>query len=418
MIPGFVRWLSREQRDLKKTLMLNATILIIPVLLLISAVEWWISVRQEKEVYSGENFAMNLAIGAMDQVFSLLYFTALYFALDFVYRHFRFTQLQDHWYNWAAAYVLVDFISYWYHRFSHRVNILWAGHVTHHSSEHYNFSNGFRTSFFQGVNRILFWSIMPLFGFSPVMLVIILKVSGLYDFLLHTTFVPKLGFLEKILVTPSQHRVHHGRNELYLDKNYGSTFVLWDKMFGTFQEETEEVEYGIKGNYTDNNPYHAITYYYRYLWQAMKATTGFLPKLRLLVLPPEQTPKPEFRERPRILPMPLAPALRNYAWSQIAWAAAGLLLMLLFVHYIPAQEITLYAFIGVLIISGAAMMLSGNYRENLVRAETGRLLLAMLLLVCAFGFKPKLYILLIGIFPLLSMFYFQLLKDRESIVLG
>jgi sterol desaturase/sphingolipid hydroxylase (fatty acid hydroxylase superfamily) len=127
------------------------------------------------------------------------------------------------------------------------VNILWAGHMTHHSSEHYNFSNSFRTSLFQGVNRILFWSILPVFGFSPVMLVVLLKISQLYDFLLHTEAVPKLGILEKILVTPSQHRVHHGRNDLYINRNYGSTFVVWDKLFGPSRKKQKKWNTGSKG---------------------------------------------------------------------------------------------------------------------------------------------------------------------------
>lgn len=405
--------------------MLNSIILLIPVMLLVTAFEWYVSVKQEKNIYTGENYAMNLAIGAMDQVFSLIYFTALYFTLDFVYRHFRFFTLESHWYHWVTAYVLIDFISYWYHRFSHRVNILWAGHVTHHSSEHYNFSNGFRTSFFQGINRIVFWSVLPLFGFTPLMLVIILKSSGLYDFLLHTTYIPKLGVLEKILITPSQHRVHHGRNDEYIDKNYGSTFVIWDKMFGTYQEETVPVEYGIKGDYVDNNPYHAIGYYYQYLWRVMKSTPGILPKLQLLVLPPDRTPKPEKRSwENRVIflrhqsNLPVHSALRNYAWTQISWAASGLIVMLLFINFMPRWELVVYAFIGITTMAAAAMSLNGHFRESFSRSETMRLLMAMLLLVIAYGFKLKLYILAIALFPLGSLLYFLVLRDREHEVMS
>lgn len=390
--------------------MLNTIILLIPVLLLISAVEWYLGTTSgapgEKRIYTAGNFTINLAIGAIDQVFSLVYFTALYFTLDLVYRNFRLFEIEDHWYHWVTAYVVVDFISYWYHRFSHRINILWAGHVTHHSSEHFNFSNGFRTSFFQGIHRILFWSVLPVFGFTPVMLVVILKVSGLYDFLLHTTLVPKLGFLEKILVTPSQHRVHHGRNDLYIDKNYGSTFVIWDKLFGTFQEETEMVEYGIKGAYIDNNPYHAVGYYYRYLWRAMKMTPGFAAKLNLLFLPPDRTPEPDMEVVK--LPQELSPALRRYAWFQVAWAATGLIVMLLFRDYLPVQELFFYSVIGVVAMSGAAMLLNGNYRET--RIEIGRLLLMLLLAIAVFLLTPKLYVLAVAAFPAISLLHFLALK--------
>lgn len=397
--------------------MLNTIVLIIPVLLFIVAIEWYISYKRQDKTYSRGNFAMNLAIGAMDQVCSLIYFTALYFALEFVYSHFRFLTLENHWYNWIIAYVLVDFLSYWYHRISHRVNILWAGHVTHHSSEHFNFSNGFRTSFFQGINRIIFWSCLPLFGFSPLMLVIILKVSGLYDFLLHTQYIPKLGFLEKILVTPSQHRVHHGRNDIYIDKNYGSTFVIWDKLFGTFQEETETVEYGIKGSYVDNNPFMAVGYYYHYLWHAMKMQKGFYNKVMLLFLPPDRTPKPGtgYRmlrgESTKQLPF----RFEYYAYFQIAFAVPGLVTMLVFKDFLPAWEIILYSVAGITSISIAAMILNKNVREGFYTFELFRLGVLLFCVLAMSVVKMKFYLVPVVFFLLISLVISaSLQKKREA----
>jgi sterol desaturase/sphingolipid hydroxylase (fatty acid hydroxylase superfamily) len=395
--------------------MLNTVVLIIPVLLFIVAIEWYISYKKQDKAYSRGNFAMNLAIGAMDQIFSLIYFTALYFALEFVYSHFRFFTLDEHWYNWIIAYVLVDFLSYWYHRISHRVNIFWAGHVTHHSSEHFNFSNGFRTSFFQGINRIVFWSCLPLFGFSPLMLVIILKVSGLYDFLLHTQYIPKLGFLEKILVTPSQHRVHHGRNDIYIDKNYGSTFVIWDKLFGTFQEETETVEYGIKGPYVDNNPFMAVGYYYHYLWQAMKLQKGFYNKIVLLFLPPDRTPKPETG---RILRGESAKQIsfrfEHYAYFQIACAVPGLITMLVFKDFLPAWEIILYSVAGITSVSMAAMILNKNVRAGFYAFELFRLGILLFCVLAMSVVKMKFYLLPVAFFLLISFVISASLQNRKE----
>src|SRR4051812_13732144 len=215
--------------------MLNTIILLMPVFLFVAFIEGYISYRKRDDKYTVGNTTMNLAIGAIDQTCSLFYFTLLYLVLKYVYTHFRIFEMRNNWQQWVWAYIAIDFLSYWYHRFSHRINILWAGHVTHHSSEHFNFTNGFRTSLFQGINRIIFWSCLPLFGFSPLVLVVTLKVSGIYDFLLHSAYIPKLGFLEKILITPSLHRVHHGKNDIYIDKNYGSTFLIWDQIFGTYQ---------------------------------------------------------------------------------------------------------------------------------------------------------------------------------------
>jgi alkylglycerol monooxygenase len=384
--------------------MLNSIVLIIPLLLLIVGIEWYISYKKDHHNYTSGNFAMNVAIGAMDQLASLVYFTALYFALDFVYTHFRLFTLDVHWYHWVTAYVVIDFLSYWYHRFSHRVNILWAGHVTHHSSEHFNFSNGFRTSFFQGVNRILFWSVLPLFGFTPVMLVIILKVSGLYDFLLHTKYIPKLGVLEEILVTPSQHRVHHGRNDSYIDKNYGSTFVIWDKLFGTFQEETEEVEYGIKGPYVDNNPFMAVGYYYYYLWHAMKTKANVVEKIRLLFLPPDRTPQPDFARLKAIRKSsPGVPyALRQYAWFQVACTVPGMIMLLLYKDILPLWQFVVYACAATGCIGMGAMILNGNIRAQFAAIESLRLGFTLLLAFAVFAVTLKLYAGVIALFLLFS----------------
>lgn len=394
--------------------MLNTIVLIIPVLLFVVFAEWYISYKRRDKTYSTGNFAMNLAIGAMDQVCSLIYFAALYFALEYVYSHFRLFSISERWYNWIIAYIVVDFLSYWYHRFSHRVNILWAGHVTHHSSEHYNFSNGFRTSFFQGINRIIFWCCLPLFGFSPLMLVVILKVSGLYDFILHTQYIPKLGFLEKILITPSQHRVHHGRNDIYIDKNYGSTFVIWDKIFGTFQEETEEVEYGIKGSYVDNNPFMAVGYYYHYLWQAMKLKQRFHEKIWLLFIPPEQTPKLvrsiDLRESSGETPF----QLMHYAYFQIACAVPGLITMLVYKDFLSGWEIVLHSVIGITSISGAAMILNENTHEAFYPFELFRLVISLFCVLFVFTLKLKFYLVAEVFFLLISLVVFTTMLKRSD----
>jgi alkylglycerol monooxygenase len=401
--------------DHKTLLMFNTIVLLIPVLLIIVFIEWYISYKKEDQTYTTGNFAMNLAIGAMDQVCSLIYFAALYLVLEYTYSHFSLFQLENSWYNWVFAYVLVDFLSYWYHRFSHRVNILWAGHVTHHSSEHFNFSNGFRTSFFQGIYRILFWSCLPVFGFSPLMLVVILKVSGLYDFALHTKYIPKLGFLEKILITPSQHRVHHGRNDIYIDKNYGSTFVIWDKLFGTFQEETEEVQYGIKGPYVDNNPFMAIGYYYHYLWKAMKTQTSFSAKFLLLFLSPDKTPKPNLNTS---LPIHTnhvdETLLKQYAYFQVVCAVPGLIAMLFFKNFISVWEIGLYSLIGISSIGMGAMILNGNTRINFPRIEFFRLGILLCLVMVAFVIKVKFYLLSLAFFLLVSIFLIAVLRKENN----
>ncbi len=358
--------------------MLNAVALLIPVFLLLVFVEWYISYKRGDERYTSGNLAMNLTIGAIDQIGSLLYFAALYFVMQYVYNHFRLFEFSSGWYQWIGGYIAVDFLSYWYHRFSHRINILWAGHVTHHSSELFNFSNGFRTSLFQGVNRIAFWALLPVFGFSPVALVIILKVSGIYDFLLHTEYIPKLGFLEKIFITPSHHRVHHGKNDIYIDKNYGSTFVIWDKMFGTFQEETEKVQYGILSNYTDNDPLHAISHHYQYLWNTMKAVQSWPQKIKLLFMPPEWKPKNAVANNSIVRKSAqISPQLRQYAYFQISCSATGVIAMLAYKDFLSITEIILYSLLNLFIMRNVTRILNNNIHPDYEKQELNRMLFAL-----------------------------------------
>ncbi len=326
---------------------------------------------------------MNMSIGAIDQLGSIIYFSSMYLVLDYVFANYRLLTLEPTWYTWVWAYVAVDLLSYWYHRCSHRINILWAGHVTHHSSDRYNFSNGFRTSLFQGINRIAFWSILPLFGFTPAVLVITLKISGLYDFLLHTEYVRRLGFLEKVLITPSHHRVHHGQNDIFIDKNYGSTFVIWDKLFGTFQEETEPVRYGIKGCYKDTSPLGAIGHHYLYLWKTIRTLPRWYDKVRLLFMPPEWSPLEtgqapnSFQKSPATIPKFYYPC----AMVQLAGCVIGIILLLIYRSYLATGEFMLYAFVGVCNLVNHARLLNGGIRKDFIQHELP-VLFSEILVVC------------------------------------
>ncbi|MFM7764189.1 MAG: sterol desaturase family protein [Sphingomonadales bacterium] len=362
--------------------MLNYTALLIPVFLLLVALEWRFSVKQNDNRYQTGNTVINMAIGAFDQFGSLFYFGALFVCLQFSYTHLRLFTLSLNWQQWVYAFFAIDFLSYWYHRFSHRINILWAGHITHHSSELFNFSNGFRTSLFQGINRIAFWMLLHVFGFDPLLLVISLKVSGLWDFLVHTTYIPKLGWLENILVTPSHHRVHHGKNDIYIDKNYGSILIIWDKIFGTFQEETETVQYGVKAHYTDNNPVNAITYHYRYLWNGIKSTSGIINKIKLLIMPPEWKPREQDDFSPHAFWQPGVPQTlqRYYAIWQLACCIPGFIAILFYKDILPPIALWYCMALCITSITQTALIFKNNTYRHFNGFEILRLFLFMLFL--------------------------------------
>lgn len=267
--------------------------LLIPLFLLLIHFEWRHDHKKGQSNFDFANIANNMTVGSIDQFASFGYLFLMYGVLNWVYR-FKIVEWNNDGLQWAIAFVAVDFTSYWYHRASHKVNLLWAAHITHHSSAYYNFSNGFRTSPFQGLFRIVFWLWMPLLGLEPIVLVLCFQISGLHDFLVHTSYFKNLGWLEKIIVTPSLHRVHHGKNDIYIDRNFASFFIIWDKLFGTYQSEAEKVEYGVKSDFIENNPINTIFSHFNFLIKTTRETPGVINKLKLWFKPPGWNPQ-EFK---------------------------------------------------------------------------------------------------------------------------
>lgn len=220
-------------------------ILAVPVFGLIILAEYWIGLLKKKKVYTFSNTVSNLSIGIAERMLDILYGSVAWVVISYVYENFAVAHIPAHIFTWLLLFVLVDFLWYWYHRIGHEVYLFWCFHVVHHQSEEYNFSVAARITVLQSFVRLIFWSLLPLAGFSPAMVMPVILIQGVYQFFIHTSLVGKLGFLENILVTPSHHRVHHASNEAYLDKNYGGVLIIWDRLFGTFCPETEQPKYGL-----------------------------------------------------------------------------------------------------------------------------------------------------------------------------
>ena len=178
---------------------------------------------------------------------------ALHFYL-FQFKLFNLTELMPVWALWIVTFIAIDFIFYIYHRISHRVNFLWAIHMSHHSSEEMNFAVSLRQAWFAPLSKLPFFAVLPILGMDPTIIVIAGVISTLWGVVGHTQLVDKLGPLEIVFNTPSHHRVHHGANKEYIDKNYGNLFIIWDKMFGTFEPEKAPVKYGLVNNVNTFNP--------------------------------------------------------------------------------------------------------------------------------------------------------------------
>jgi sterol desaturase/sphingolipid hydroxylase (fatty acid hydroxylase superfamily) len=217
---------------------------------------------------------------------------ATWFAvLSWVFQ-FHVVQISDSWAYWIVLLVLQDLAFYFLHRVDHACRLFWAVHVTHHSSSEFNLTVGFRPSVFQPLYRFAWFLPLALLGFRPEDVVLMYSVTQLYGVLVHTRYVDKLGFLEWFLCTPSHHRVHHGVNPQYLDKNLGMMFIVWDRLFGTFAEEKEAVRFGLAGQVPSHNPVRLLFHEWRSMLNDLRKPVPFRTKLMYVFGPPGWSHEP------------------------------------------------------------------------------------------------------------------------------
>jgi sterol desaturase/sphingolipid hydroxylase (fatty acid hydroxylase superfamily) len=206
------------------------------------------------------------------------------FAYAFALQHLALFELsaQKPW-VWVFAFVAYDFCYYWLHRMGHERNILWAAHSVHHQSEDYNLSTALRQTSTGFLLSWIFYLPLAVLGVPLVVFISVASLNLLYQFWVHTRHVPKLGWYEWFFVTPSNHRAHHAQNALYMDRNYGGVFILWDRLFGTFQEEDERepVIFGVTTPLASWNPLWANLQFYAQLWADARRTESYWDKLRI-----------------------------------------------------------------------------------------------------------------------------------------
>lgn len=197
---------------------------------------------------------------------------------------------KSHWWVWILCFVGDDFTFYWHHRLSHEVRILWSAHINHHSSTQYNLSTALRQSPKEELYKKVWWIWMPLLGFHPLMILTCMQISLIYQFFLHTELVDRVGFFESFMNTPSHHRVHHGSDIVYLDKNYAGIFIIWDKLFGTFQIEKHRPQYGITTNINSYNLFKITFHEFKSLVYDVKHAKNFKDKIGFIVHSPGWNP--------------------------------------------------------------------------------------------------------------------------------
>ena len=233
---------------------------------------------------------------------------------------------------WAVCFLGVDALYYWFHRWSHEANAGWAAHVVHHQSEEMNLAVALRQGAFQAAFSWVFYLPMALLGFPPLMFLAVSSFNTLYQFWIHTRLIGRLGPFEWVLNTPSHHRVHHGRNPEYIDRNHGGTLILWDRLFGTFAAEEEEPVYGITTPLQSWNPLWAQVHYWVELARKARKTGRWRDRFRLFWKPPGWHPEdlggpvaaPEVDRATLVKYDPPAPrGLRLYVLSQFVLVNAA-----------------------------------------------------------------------------------------------
>lgn len=230
----------------------------------------------------------SLSMGALSELGNVVTAAVGILTYVWVYEHFaQFELSAESWWVWVVGFLLRDLTYYWGHRMGHEINVLWAAHVVHHQSEEFNISTALRQ---ESTTFLLYWVFalpMAVLGIPPLVSTVVVIFILYYQVWIHTRHIPKLGWFEWIFNTPSHHRVHHGQNPVYLDRNYAGVLIIWDKLFGTYQKEldAEPVVYGITVPLASWNPLWGVVHVYVQLWRDAVHAASWWDKLRIWFMP-------------------------------------------------------------------------------------------------------------------------------------
>lgn len=241
------------------------------LLLVVEAVSFRVAQREDMKGYDLRDTRTSLSMGIGNVVINTGWKVVVLLIYAGLYELTPLRVPADAWWAWVAIFFLDDFAYYWFHRISHEVRVFWASHVVHHSSQFYNLSTALRQTW-TPMTYLPFWLPIALLGFPPWMIFTMQAISLMYQFWIHTERIHKLPrWFEFLFNTPSHHRVHHGSNDIYLDRNYGGILIVWDRLFGTFQGEEEKVTYGLTKNIGTFSPPKVAFHEWVAVWRDIRA---------------------------------------------------------------------------------------------------------------------------------------------------
>lgn len=400
----------------------NYIALAVPFFLALIGLEVWAAKRQGRPLYRFNDAVIDLSTGISQQVALIFFKAALLAAYALVYRYRPIELPPRSALTWILAIVLIDLSYYWWHRLSHQVNFLWAAHVVHHSSEEYNLAVALRQGVLTPLTILPFHLPLALLGIPPLVFLAVDSFNTLYQFWIHTQLVDKMGAFEKWINTPASHRVHHAINPRYLDKNFGGTFIVWDRLFGTYEPETEQPVYGIVKALRSFDPFVAQFHYWPDLWARAKSTPALADKLRVFLKGPEWTPpgmKPfppasEVRPETFVKYDPRVPvSLARYLFVQLGLVIIGATALMFYETALPLAQLALgAAFVMSALIAWGAFF---EHRPWALKFELLRLLALATAAIAWVWVSPRMLPVAGGTLLVVVLMAFWLLRDRRSL---
>lgn len=270
---------------------INPIVLSIPIYFILIGIELLVARFTSQKLYRLPDAIANMSCGITQQLSELFLKVFAVGIYQLLFEHFAFFTLERDWLYWLGLFLLIDFAYYWAHRMSHEINLFWGGHVVHHQSEDYNLSVALRQSSLQIIWTSGFSLPIAFLGFRTEDFVLVSALNTLYQFWIHTEAIGKLGWFEYVFNTPSHHRVHHGRDPKYIDKNHAGSLIIWDRMFGTFQEEEEKPTYGITRPVNSWNPVFANASHYVEMGKDLKRIPSWGDRIKYLFKKPGWLPE-------------------------------------------------------------------------------------------------------------------------------
>ncbi|HEY8048071.1 MAG TPA: lysoplasmalogenase family protein [Ramlibacter sp.] len=325
-------------------------VLATPVFFLLIGIEYAYGVAKGRNTYRLDDAISSIGLGMLSQVtqvFTQLLRFGIYIAVYGAVAQWHNDAFWSSWYGWPLALLFYDLCYYWLHRLGHESAVLWAAHVVHHQSQDYNLSTALRQTSSGALLGWLFYLPMAIAGVPPLVFGVVALIDLLYQFWVHTEHVPKLGWFDRWFCSPSNHRVHHSVNDRYLDRNYGGVLIVWDRIFGSFEEETEKCVYGTRSPLQSWDPLWANFEVYWSLAKDSWHARNWLDKLRVWIKPPgwrpadvaARFPKPAFEiTHVTLYSPPLTKALARFAAAQFVLMLAGVVAFLWHADGMPPAD--------------------------------------------------------------------------------